>query len=525
MSAAAPSLARRPEPWLALALVLATLAVYAPVRGHAFVTYDTPDYILLNPQVQRGLTPGGVVWAFTSIEVANWHPLTWLSHMLDCSLFGLAAGRHHLMSVLLHAVGVLLCFAWLRGATGAAGRSAFVAAVFALHPLHVESVAWVAERKDVLSGLLFFATLIAWGQWTARGGRLRYGLALGTFAAALLAKPMVVTLPFVLLLLDYWPLARSERSWRDRIVEKLPFFALAAASCAVTVVAQVSDGALGDHLSLAVRLAHAVAAYAIYLGQALWPAGLAVLYPHPGAPALRLFALGSLVLAAGSIVALASARRAPVLGVGWLWFVGMLVPVIGLVPIGQHGTADRYMYLPLTGLAIAAAWGAYDLVGKSVQGRRALAALALTLVVGLGVGSRLQLRHWQNTYTLFSRALEVTERNWVAHGLVGVELFNRRETRPALEHLERAVEIRPNFVRNRTNLGAAQIRAGRLDAATENLAEALRLVPDDVDARYYHALLLDRRGQRAEAIDAYRELLAAEPDHKLARRRLRTLTR
>ena len=354
-------------------LLLAVALVFGQTVRHDFVNYDDNAYVYENPQVAGGLTAHGIAWAFTSFHVSNWHPLTWLSHMLDCQFYGLHAGGHHLTNVLLHAATAILLFLVLRRMTGDLWPSAFVAAVFAIHPLRAESVAWVAERKDVLSGLFFMLTLGAYAGYARRPFSLgRYLTVVLLFALGLMAKPMLVTLPFVLLLLDYWPLGRigphrrtGISSFRRVVVEKIPLLALTAASCVATVIAQGTAVIAIDVIPLPSRIANALVSYVAYMGQLFYPAGLAVLYPHPegGLPIWKV-AASSLVLAGISAAALVWRRRFPYLFVGWFWYVGMLVPVIGLVQVGLHAMADRYTYLPQIGLCIAVTWGVAQLAAS-----------------------------------------------------------------------------------------------------------------------------------------------------------------
>ena len=399
--------------WLALAicllLALAVWAVFGQTLHHEFVNYDDRDYVYENPTITQGLSPNGIIWAFTHTHASNWHPLTTLSHMLDCQLYGLRPGGHHLTSVLIHGATVILLFLVLRKMTGATWRSAFVAAVFAIHPLRVESVAWVAERKDVLSGLFFMLTLWAYVHHTqmheSESGRacpyLRspfYWLALLLFTLGLMSKPMLVTLPFVLLLLDYWPLNRLSSSapgtrrsllaaWVRLCLEKIPFLLLATAACVATLVAQRRAIVPLQDMGFHARIGNALAAYATYLGQMLCPMGLAVLYPHPGRY-LSAWTVGwsALVLLSISAGVMVGRRKHPYLLVGWLWYLGMLVPVIGLMQVGDQARADRYTYLPQIGLYLLVAWGAVELCGCRRWRCVVLGSAAAAIIAGLLVG-------------------------------------------------------------------------------------------------------------------------------------------
>ncbi len=345
--------------------------MYFQVGAFDFVNYDDPDYVTNNPHVRGGITPDGLAWALTSGDDANWFPLTRISHMLDCQLFGLDSGRHHLTSVLLHALAVLLLFAFLHRATGARWPSAFVAFLFALHPLHVESVAWVSERKDVLCALFWFLALWAWVRFTLKPSRSRYLLAVAAFCLGLMSKPMIVTLPFVLLLLDFWPLRRGLR-----IREKLPFFALSAASAVVTVLVQKSSGAVETLSTVApvLRLENAAVSYMVYLAKTFWPSALAVFYPYPANLPAWQPVLAALAILGISAAVWMSCRRHPYLAVGWLWYLGTLVPVIGLVQVGSQARADRYMYVPMVGLAIMLAWGAADVLRQRPAAKTGIAS-------------------------------------------------------------------------------------------------------------------------------------------------------
>jgi len=507
---------------LAAGLLGTTLAVFAPVRGFDFVTYDDPVYVVDNPHLDQGLSAAGVRWAFRPYET-NWIPLTWISLLADAELHGRAPGGFHATNLLLHAASVLLLFATLAAATGAPGRAAFVAGVFAWHPLHVESVAWVSERKDVLAGLLWMATLAAWTGYARAPGIGRYALALAALALGLLAKALAVTLPFVLLLWDFWPLGRlggadgrlDPARVRRALLEKLPMLPLVAAVSAVTWLVQREQGAMSslDRIGLALRAQNAVVAYAAYLRDAFWPSGLAVFYPHPGAglPAWQWLGAAAL-LAALTAGALASARRRPWLTVGWLWFAGTLVPMIGLVQVGLQARADRYTYLPLVGLAIAVAWGVWALAGRwprllAVAGAGALAALALA--------TTRQLEHWRDGRALFERAAAVTRDNYVAlQGLAAIDL-REGDAQRAVERLTEAVRLRPDWAIARGDLADALLARGDVEPAIRSYQEAARLAPRDATIRADLGRAFARRGDHEQAIAHYENALrlddGAEP--------------
>jgi tetratricopeptide (TPR) repeat protein len=481
--------------WLVAALLVTfTVAVFLPVAGHRFVLFDDDEYVTDNPVVSRGLTAAGVRWAFTTLTQSNWHPLAWVSHMLDVQAFGLAPRGHHLTSLALHAATVALLFLALRGMTGALWRPALVAALFAVHPLHVESVAWVAERKDVLAGFFWVLALGAYLRYARVPTPARALAVLLCSVLGLLAKPMVVTLPFVLLLLDWWPLGRLGARGGGRppararrlVLEKAPLFALSAASSLVTYVAQLRGGSIAAAaaLPLAARCANAVQGYLWYLGKALWPSGLAVLYPHPGAavaPGKTALALG--VVAGCTAAALLLGRRRPWLTTGWLWYLGTLVPVIGFVQIGLQSTADRYSYLPLIGVFVAAAWT----LGAAARGRPsrrllpgAAAALAL---IALAAASRLQLSFWRDDLALFGRAVAVTRDNPLAWLNLGAAHARRGEWEQEIAACREALRVNPGYADAWFNLGLASFKLGRYQESRDAYGRAVTLRPGFAQAR------------------------------------------
>lgn len=505
---------------VAAGLVAITLVLYAPVRTHEFLNYDDNEYVTEHPFVRDGLTWAGVRWALTGVHQATWHPVTSLSHLFDVELFGLDAGAHLIVNVGLHAAATVLLFLVLAAMTGARWPSAWVAAVFAWHPLHVESVAWVSERKDVLSGLWWMVTLAAHLRFVRRPTWASQAAVVIVFAVGLLAKPMLVTLPFVLLLLDWWPLGRL----RDRaaaialVREKVPLFALAAVMSVLTVVAQRSAGALETTLAstpLAYRLGNAATSYVTYLWKTVWPTGLAVFYPSP--PHLSAWqALGAaLVLVAITVAVAFDWKRRPFLVVGWLWFLGTLVPVIGLVRQGDQAMADRFTYLPAIGLYVIAAWGALSIPAA----RRATTATAATAVAALAAClavTTAQIPHWQNSLTLFSHAVAVTRDNHVAHTNLGIALDERGRHAEAMEHYARAVAIAPGYAKAHLNYGRALARAGRGTDAEAEYAEAARLDPGSALAAYNLGLARAERGALDDAIAEYRRALAIDPRHAKA---------
>src|SRR5262245_28892181 len=509
-------MSRSRVPVVAVSLGLAALAfaVHWPATGGAFLSYDDDQRVVANPMVQRGITRDGVAWAFVSLHAANWTPVTWLSHMLDVRLFGLDPWGHHLTSVLLHAANAALVFLVWRRLSGELWRSAAVAALFAVHPLHVESVAWVAERKDVLSAAFGWLAVLAWAGYAARPRPAAHLAACAGLALSLMAKPTFVSLPFALLLLDYWPLRRLGQVPAARLLlEKLPLLLLAFASMAVTVVAQHRWGNVQtlEQLPLALRLGNAVLAYVAYLGAAFWPSGLAVPYPHPGlAISWPLVALAAAALAALTLGALRQAPIRPWLAVGWLWYLGTLVPMLGLVQVGGQARADRYTYLPLVGIYVAAVWSAAEAAVRLRVPRRLLAAGFAALLAALAVATRAQIAHWRDTVSLFERALAVTAPNPVAHVMMAKALASQGRFELALEHLDAA---RLDGVAEALALRASVLLELRRDSEAERAARSvLELAPGHPEALFDLGLLAQRRGRYAEAVQWYREALRGDPE-------------
>jgi tetratricopeptide (TPR) repeat protein len=509
----------RPDIYVIVALVFLTAAVYAQVIGHGFISYDDPIYVSENLVIQDGLTWKGFLRAFTTVTAANWHPLTWLSHMLDFQLFGMKPGLHHLMSVFLHVLNTALLFLVLRQMTGALWRSAFVAALFALHPLHVESVAWIAERKDVLSTFFWILTMGAYARYAKKPGLPGYLPVLLFFALGLLAKPMLVTLPLVLLLLDYWPLGRlrwkqatpaaaspatSEKRGKRRrrqpqepakparstdgiqwslvfplLYEKIPLLLLSAASSLITIYAQQKGGAVASVTALPIsqRVANAIVSYAAYLWKMLWPSNLAVFYPMEAWSAAVVLASAALILAL-TFAAVRWSGRCPYLPVGWLWYLVTLLPVIGIIKVGDAAMADRYTYVTLIGPFIALAWGACDLSQKLRLPRAALFAASALVTGSLLVLTYIQVGQWTDNITLFRHALRSTHRNYVAHNSLAVEYLDQKKYSEALPHLQAALEINPRSAEVIVNLGVLDYHAGKYDDAIKNVNRALGLKPD-----------------------------------------------
>ncbi len=520
--------AARSDLLIYLVLFLATIAVYGQTGHFSFVNFDDPDYVLGNPHVRTGITPANVTWAFTSGDAANWFPITRLSHILDCQLFGLQSGLHHLTNVLLHAIATLLLFAFLNRATRARWPSAFVAFLFALHPLHVESVAWVAERKDVLCAVFWFLALWAYVRYAERLNASNYLLALVAFCLGLMAKPMIVTLPFILLLLDLWPLRRlppsapSFAGWKTIVCEKIPFFAASATAAAITYLVQRGAGAVKP-LPLTLRLENALISYLVYIGKTVWPTRLAVFYPYPQEISAWQAALAGLALVAISAAVVRYFRAYPYLTVGWFWYAGTLLPVIGLVQIGAQARADRYMYVPMVGLTIMLAWGAADILRCWPRAKLALVASAVVACFGCVPLTYLQVEHWNTSESLFEHALEVTNGNYLAQHNLGSYLMDFPDRLgEAIAHLQAAVKIRPDSATAHTDLGNALSQIpDRLPEAITEYRMALGILPDSPIPRYDLANTLSRvPGGLPEAISEYDEALRIKPDYAEARRAL-----
>jgi protein O-mannosyl-transferase len=575
----APEAARPGLPvWLmAVVLALVTVAIYWPAMRHDFVNYDDDLYVTSNVHVQAGLTLASMKWALLHPVTSNWHPLTIWSHMADCQFFGLNPWGHHLTSVLLHALSTVLVFLFLRGLTGAFWQSVLVAALFGWHPAHVESAAWVAERKDVLSACFGFLALIfyvryaqgrmqnaecrmqkpaaSWGECRMQNAECRiprpptrttlhvsrftlhsstfYLLSLFFFALGLMSKPMLVTWPFVMLLLDCWPLGRMQRSevrgqrsevgsrasrftfHASLLLEKLPFFALAAAASIATFLVQKLEHTVKtvEEFPLGARGENALISYCRYLGKLFWPTDLAVFYPHPGHWPVWKVALAGAVMVSISVLLFRQRRRYPLLLMGWLWYCGTLVPVIQLVQTGGHAMADRYTYIPSVGVLVVAVWGAceltrrwrYRVMALSVAGgAAALLCLALT---------RQQLGHWQDSETLFRHAVEVTENNYVAYDNLGTVLGQKGQLDEAIRQFREAVRLKPDHANARCNLGIALEKTGQTDEAIHQLQEAIRLKPDHANAHCNLGSALEKKGQMDEAMRQFQEAIRLQPDH------------
>lgn len=502
---------------IGLCLAAIVLALYGPVGGYDFIALDDNLYILDNVHLQRGLTWENLVWAMTTLDTANWHPLTWLSLMADCELFGLNAGGYHRTSLLLHLINTLLLFVVLRQMTGRDLRSGFVAALFAVHPLNIESVAWIAERKNLLSTLFWLLTLLAYVRYTQRPGRGRYGAVLAFFALGLMAKPMAVSLPIVLLLLDYWPLGRiaagdgaegsvpartALRQFAFLVREKIPLLVLALLSVGITVLAAQDGGAVKTlgAFPISGRIANALAAYGAYLVKMLWPADLAIFYPYPPAIPFWKVVAAALALGAATFLVLVTGRRFRYLAVGWLWYLVTLLPVIGIVQVGYQSMANRYAYVPMIGIFILIAWGVPDWT----RGRagRLVAAAGAAWVLALAVTTHLALPFWRDSDAAFGQALRVTRDNHIAQVGMGNVFLEQGDDAQAEAHYRESLRIKPDYALAHNNLGMALARQGKMHEAAAQYREALRDDPAFADPYNNLGVLLAREG-RFKAARAY----------------------
>ncbi len=553
-----------------LLLVVSVLLVFWQVSECEFVNYDDNVYMIENPHVNRGISLESVVWAFTQPHCSMWHPLASLSHMLDCELFGLNPSWHHLTNLLFHTASTLLLFGILKRGTGVVWPGAFVAAAFALHPLNVESIAWIAERKNVLSAFFWMLTIAVYIRYAQRPNVVRFLLLVLVFSLTIMAKPFVVTLPFVLLLLDYWPLGRFKWHRQDGtgklaksvwhlVAEKIPLFILSAILSVITYLAQQQGGVMeeGRKFSLVVRIANALVSYAGYIGRMFWPRRLAVFYPHPGdTVSIQAAVVGAVLLVVVSVFVFRLGRRYKYLPVGWLWYLGTLVPVIGLVQVGNQAMADRYAYLPLIGLFIIVAWGAADLPARWRYRKMVLGVSAAAVLLALGICSRLQLRYWRNTIALFEHTLAVTDNNYMAHfcliaplreqgkfdqankhnrealrikpdwakahNAMGDALLESGRVNEAIGYLTEALRLRPNFAAAHNNIGVAFNRRNEIDKAIAHCARAVQIAPERADTHYNLGIALMRKGRLNDAIGCWLETVRLDPDNHRARNNLGT---
>ncbi len=558
-------------------LVIVVFAVFAQVLRHDFLNYDDDVYVTSNQRVTSGLSVDGILWAFTTSSASNWHPLTWLSHQLDCSIYGPRPGGHHATSLILHLANVLLLFWLLTRITGNSGASGFVAALFGIHPQHIQSVAWLAERKDVLSAFFWMLTMLSycfytsvWKQngkaarpksskWKPQGVKPSYAYALTIiiYCLGLMSKPMLVSLPFVLLLIDYWPLGRFGENGPGTVrllFEKFPFLALAVASGVITFVVQRKGGTVSplEEIQLSVRAANAVVTVLIYLTKTIWPSNLAVFYPHPQTTIPLWQVVASAAFVAGvSIAAIRFAKQLPYLLVGWFWYLVTLTPVIGIMQVGSQARADRYTYIPLIGIFIIIAWGVPDLVRRFIRKpqltQQVLMVAAVVVVLAFTTAAYVQTGYWRNSISLLTHALKVTDRNVIAHNNLGVALgetreynladkhfreaarwapkydlphFNmgifavrRNDMKRALVEYQTAIKINPNYAKSHTNLGGVLLGFKRVDEAEAQFKEAIRLDPDDVLAHSNLAAIYSARGRIDKAIPLYKQAVQIEPEN------------
>jgi tetratricopeptide (TPR) repeat protein len=524
--------------WAICALLAVTVAaIYWQTLTFKFTNYDDQTYVTENTHVQAGLTADGVKWAFTTLSGSNWHPLTWLSHMLDWQIYGNRPGLHHLTNGLIHLLNAILLFFILSRMTGSVWRSAFVAALFAVHPLHVESVAWVAERKDVLSALFWILTMGAYARYARSPSVKRYLPVLLLLALGLMAKPMLVTLPFALLLLDYWPLRRLKGNFWALLLEKMPLIALAAASSVVTYVAQQKGGSVAalQALPLDRRVSNAIISYVTYMGRMFWPLHLAVFYPSSHeAFQVRLVAGAAFILVALTAFAILQRKKQPYVAVGWLWYVGTLVPVIGLVQVGEQATADRYTYIPLIGLFLAIAWLAPALIPRTKRRWRksesdaaatgtkeiVLAGTAVAVVLALTVAARVQAGYWRDSIALFSHALAVTTDNEVAHNNLGLALADDGRTKEAAQQYQEALKVSPTDPDANYNFGLALAGQRRYEQAAEHYRISLKSRPNSPKALDSLGTALAMLGHPDRAIDCYRKSLELDSDNARAHNNL-----
>ncbi len=495
-------------------LVIAVLVAFWPVLTNDFVSIDDGQYVTRNPHVKAGLTVDGIDWAWTTGYAANWHPLTWMSHMLDAQLFGMRPWGHHLSSLLLHLASTVLLFLALERMTGAFWPSVTTSALFGLHPLHVESVAWVAERKDVLSALFWMLAMVAYARYVEAPSRGRYACVFLAVALGLSAKPMLVTLPIVFLLLDFWPLGRFKNEKPARLLyEKLPLVPLVLASSVVTLLVQARGGAVSRFADFSPweRLQNALVAYASYIGKAFWPVDLSFFYPHPGAPSLWKTTVSIVFLALTTLLAVRERRHRPYLLVGWLWYLGTLVPVSGLVQVGVQSMADRYTYLPLVGIFVMASWGAAEVLRP--KRKRWTAIVSALVLVPMIVLTQRQVLVWRSSTSLYEHALRVTGNNALVAFFLARTFDLEGRDGDAIVWYERVVRASPDYAEARKRLGVVLARANRPRDAVTQLEEALRIQPRDVEVMTALASALMRIGETGRALDVYRQALRLDPAH------------
>jgi tetratricopeptide (TPR) repeat protein len=521
---------------ICLALIVITLSLFMPVRNHQFVDYDDDTYVTNNPHVATGITGANIIWAFTTTSEANWHPLTWLSHMADVEIYALNPRGHHLTNIFIHAASTALLFLLLFRITGATWRSCFVALLFAVHPLHVESVAWVSERKDVLSCFFWFLTLILYARYVTERNIRGYLLVLFSFILGLMAKPMLVTLPVVMLLMDYWPLGRFEPAPASGLrnlfgkgsplplllKEKIPFLVCSILSSAVTIYAQHEGGTIRSFIAdpLVFRIENALIAYSRYIAKTIWPSDLAMLYPMP--PTLPLWqAIGSLLfLVIISILTIRARKLHPYFPLGWFWFLISLFPVIGLIQVGSQAMADRYTYIPITGLFIMTAWGVSEVTGRLRHRQVILALLAGAVIAASSAATRVQIGYWRDSISLFQHTLQVTDNNHVIHYDLGLIYAARNELEKAELEFLSAISIKPYFSKAYNNLGSVYFAQGRLGEAEKYYKMGIAINPNNSEPYFNLGLLYNQRSNNADAERYYKMALAVNPLNEQALNRL-----
>jgi len=522
---------------LCLSLAILVLATFHPVRNFDFISYDDGVYVTENPRVQEGLSARGIAWAFGATDAGFWQPLTWLSLMADAQMYRRNPSGYHWTNLLIHLACAVLLFAVLRRMTGAAWRSFLVAALFAVHPLHVEPVAWVAARKDLVSAFFWLLTLAAYGWYAKRPGLARYGTVVAAFCLGLMAKPTLVVLPFILVLMDFWPLGRLRRGIGQEpaqapsrfgaptialpraLGEKIPLLVLSVLVGIVTVYAEQKAGAVKslDAFPLDVRIANAAVSYVLYLGKTIWPVQLAVHYPHPGAWGLWPVAGSALLLLGLSFWALRGFSSSPWLAVGWFWYLIALLPVIGFVQIGSHSLADRYTYIPLIGIFIAVVWGVSEAVRPGPCARMVVGLASVAVVAACMAVSSAQLAHWQDAVSVFRRAAGVASENALAQNNLGAALMRRGEAAAALAHFQKALSLRPRYPEAIFNMGVALTDLGRPDEAIASYVRALEQKPDYAEALNNIGVVLASQGRFPEAAERFRAALSIRPDYAAAR--------
>ena len=518
---------------LCLLLAATTLTVYWQVHGYDFINYDDDVYVYNNPHINNGLTPDNIIWAFTTTEVSYWHPLTWISHMLDCQLFGLNPGWHHLVNLLFHMANTLLLFFLLKKMTGCTWESVIIAGLFALHPMHVQSVAWISERKDVLSTFFWLVTMWSYLRYVKHPAIISYFFVVLFFSMGLMSKPMVVTLPFVLLLMDYWPLNRlnfqsSNKNNQENpifrlILEKVPLFITLLLSCFVTFYSQIHVGAVKslDAIPIGARLANAIVSYVAYIQKLIYPSNLAVLYPHLGMPPLWKISLSCLLLICLSLLAVMNTMKRPYLIVGWLWYLGTLVPVIGLLQVGIQSMADRYTYIPSIGLFIVVVFGLAELLTKFRVKKIFISISTIAVLLTYMTAARTQAGYWKNSNTLFEHALQVTSGNYTIHFNMGNTLVSQGRPEEAIHHYLEAVKINPGYLEARFNLGITLYNTGHTGDAIKQYLRVISIKPDFVEAYNYLGMAFLKVKNIDKAIVCFQKALKIDPNYLSANNNLK----